>query len=107
MGNLSPTQFSFVNTVGGHQILAHQESKPIGKLEWAEGTGKIQEVFVTKPHRRKGVATAMLTESRKVAKDKGLKVPIHSERRSDAGENWAKSLGEKLPERKSDREYFG
>ena len=102
--NLSSLQFSFQDTIGGHQVLAHQDSKPIGKREWASGTGKIHEVFVSKPHRRKGVATALLNESRKIAKDKGLKVPVHSERRSDAGDSWAQSLGEKLPERKSDRE---
>jgi len=102
--SLSSLQFSFKDTIGGHQVLAHQDDEPIGKLEWAAGNGLIQKVYVAKPHRRKGVATALLTESRRIAKDKGLKVPAHSERRSDAGESWAKSLGEKLPERKNDRE---
>jgi GNAT superfamily N-acetyltransferase len=101
---LSSLQFSFKDTLGGHQVLAHQDDTPIGKLEWAAGTGKIHEVFVAKQHRRKGVATALLKHSRKIAQDKGLKVPTHSERRSNAGDNWAQSLGEQLPERKSDRE---
>jgi GNAT superfamily N-acetyltransferase len=104
MSNLSPVQFSFTNTIGGHQVLAHVDSKPVGKLEWAKGTGKIHEVFVTKPHRRKGIATAMLEQSRTIAKEKGLQTPVHSERRSDDGQAWAASTKDKLPERKSDRE---
>jgi GNAT superfamily N-acetyltransferase len=104
MSNLSPVQFSFTNTIGGHQVLAHVDNKPVGKLEWAKGTGKIHEVFVTKPHRRKGIATAMLEQSRTIAKEKGLQTPVHSERRSDDGQAWAASTKDKLPERKSDRE---
>ena len=88
----------------GHQVLAHVDNKPVGKLEWAGATGKIQEVFVSKPHRRKGIATSMLEQSRTIAKEKGLQTPVHSERRSDDGQAWAESTKDKLPERKSDRE---
>jgi len=104
MSNLSPVQFSFHKTMVGHQVLAHVDNKPVGKLEWAGATGKIQEVFVSKPHRRKGIATSMLEQSRTMAKEKGLNPPVHSERRSDDGQAWAESTKDKLPERKSDRE---
>jgi GNAT superfamily N-acetyltransferase len=104
MSNLNPIQFSFTNTIGGHQVLAHVDNKPVGKLEWAKATGKIQEVFVSKPHRRKGIATSMLEQSRTMAKKKGLNAPVHSERRSDEGQAWAASTKDNLPERKSDRE---
>jgi GNAT superfamily N-acetyltransferase len=104
MSNLSPVQFSFHKTMVGHQVLAHVDNKPVGKLEWAGATGKIQEVFVSKPHRRKGIATSMLEQSRTMAKEKGLQTPVHSERRSDDGQAWAASTKDKLPERKSDRE---
>lgn len=102
--NLSSLQFSFNDVIGHHRVMAHIGDKPVGTLEWAKGTGKIHEVFVTKPHRRKGIATALLAQSRQIAQEKGLKEPIHSERRSDAGQAWAKSTGDALPERISDRE---
>jgi len=104
VSNLSPVQFSFTNTIGHHQVTAHIDDKPVGKLEWAKGTGKIHEVFVLKPYRRKGIATSLLAQSRQIAQEKGLKEPVHSERRSDAGQDWAASTGDSLPARKSDRQ---
>lgn len=105
--NLSNLQFSFAHNIGGHQVTATLGEEPVGLLDWAKATGKIEKITVAKEHRRKGIATALLAEGKRVAKEKGLKEPIHSERRSEAGDAWAKSLKEPLPTRKSDREYFG
>ena len=104
---LSSLQFTFKDTLGGHQVTAHIDDKPVGLLEWAAGgKGQIENVKVLPEHRRRGVATALLGEARRVASEREILPPAHSERRSDAGDAWAKSLGEDLPERKSDREYF-
>lgn len=102
---LSSLQFLFKDTIGGHQVTAHADNKPVGVLEWA-GSGHIENVKVFAEHRRKGIATALLNESRRVAQEKGLESPRHSARRSESGDAWARSLGEPLPERKTDREYF-
>jgi GNAT superfamily N-acetyltransferase len=102
--NLSSLQFSFSDVIGHHRVRAHLGDKPIGTLEWAKGTGKIHEVLVMKPHRRKGIATALLAQAKQAAQEKGLKEPVHSERRSDDGQAWAASTGDPLPERKGDRE---
>ena len=64
-----------------------------GKLTWAKLTKKITSVYVESANRRRGVATALL----KLARERE---PIrHSNDRSDKGEAWARSLGERLPKR--------
>ena len=107
MSNLSALQFSYRKDLGGHEVTASIKDKPVGMINWAGGgKGQIEKIFVAPEHRRKGIATALLGESRRIAKEKDILPPAHSERRSEAGDAWAKSLKEPLPKRKSDRELF-
>lgn len=86
---------------------AFLNDKPVGRLIWSSrGTGTIEKVHVDNEYRRQGIATALLAESRKYAKNQKLAAPTHSQRRSPAGDAWAQSLKEELPERKSDSELF-
>ena len=69
----------------------HLLSNSKGFIKWHPHTGEILDVFVGREDRRKGIATAMLKESRRIAKEKGLAVPKHSKKRSDMGDAWIKA----------------
>ena len=104
---LSPDQFSFVKAtpreMGGsatHQVRVGERGT-IGMLSWHHKTGEITGIDVSPPYRRQGVATQMLGEARRIAGGtRGVTAPKHSTDRTDAGEAWARSLGERLPKRR-------
>lgn len=73
----------------------------VGALRWHHKTGEILGVDTGESFRRQGVATAMLGEARRIAGEtRGVVRPRHSEARTDLGEKWARSLGERLPRRR-------
>jgi ribosomal protein S18 acetylase RimI-like enzyme len=104
---LSPEQFSFVRAtpreMGGsstHRIDVGPRGT-IGQFSWHHKTGEITGVDVDPRFRRQGIATAMLGEARRVAGEtRGVVQPKHSTDRTDAGEAWARSTGERLPKRR-------
>jgi ribosomal protein S18 acetylase RimI-like enzyme len=72
----------------------------IGELYWHHKTGEIGNISVRPEVQRRGVATAMLGEARRLASEtRGVRAPRHSPDRTAAGEAWARSLGERLPKR--------
>jgi ribosomal protein S18 acetylase RimI-like enzyme len=78
---------------GGHGM-------SIGEMAWHHKTGEIANITVRPEVQRQGVATAMLGHARQLAADtRGVRPPRHSPDRTDAGEAWARSLGERLPKR--------
>lgn len=82
--------------------IAHTETGPwrVGEMRWHHKTGEILGISTYEPWRRQGVATHMLGEARRIAGEtRGVRPPQHSPDRTDAGEAWARSLGERLPKR--------
>lgn len=74
--------------------------RPIGSISWHHRTGEIRGVFTDKAHQRQGIATAMLGEARRIAGEtRGVTKPRHSPQRTDSGEAWARSTGDRLPRR--------
>jgi ribosomal protein S18 acetylase RimI-like enzyme len=69
----------------------HMVSNEHGFMKWHPHTGEILDVFVGNADRRKGIATSMLKEARKIAKEKGIAYPKHSSKRSNMGDAWIKA----------------
>ena len=74
-------------------------SKTLGHLRWSSERGEILDIQVVPDARRKGVATSMYKAAKDIAAKTGTAIPVHSNDRSDMGNKWAKSTGEKLPKR--------
>jgi len=93
--NLSKIQFKhhYYNGVhvGEHTLDAGKDGS-YGHLSWDADTGKVNEVVVPEEHQRKGIATAMWNHAHKLAEEKGIKAPVHSEVRTPEGDAWAKKV---------------
>ena len=108
---LSPDQFHFIKAdpraMGGaiHHTVYYGEPDPAaegGMLRWHAKTGEIHNIEVSPGMRRQGIATAMYGKAKEISSlTRGVKTPRHSPDRSEAGEAWARSLGERLPKRLS------
>jgi GNAT superfamily N-acetyltransferase len=73
----------------------------VGRMSWHHKTGEILNIEAYEPWRRQGVATHLLGEARRIAGEtRGVKPPRHSADRTEAGDAWARSLGDRLPKRK-------
>jgi len=71
-----------------------------GFLLWHHKTGEIGSIETLPEHQRRGLATEMLDQARQIsATTRGVKPPKHSNQRTDAGEAWARSTGDRLPRR--------
>ena len=109
---LSPDQFTFIKatpkSMGGsphHTVFAGELGNTRASLSWHHKTGEILDINVDPDIRREGVATAMY----KHAQGLGVVKPRHSSDRTDAGDAWAKSTGNRVPPRKQrgpDPEYY-
>jgi GNAT superfamily N-acetyltransferase len=76
------------------------ENMPVGRLYWNHRTGEIHNVDVHPGSQRQGLATELLRRARDVAANtRGVKPPRHSSNRTISGEEWARSLNERLPRR--------
>jgi GNAT superfamily N-acetyltransferase len=72
----------------------------VGSIRWHHKTGEIVGVDTHSEFRRQGVATAALGKARQIASEtRGVVRPRHSADRTELGEKWARSLGERLPRR--------
>ena len=67
-------------------------------LDW-EPSGELYYIKVPAEHRRQGIATRLWESAQEHAKRSGLPSLTHSEYRTNEGDAWAESLGEKLPPR--------
>lgn len=82
-----------------------QGGRRVGFLEWEKTNGapasEILMVEVDPEHRRKGLATEAYRRSQEVAlaSEGRIPIPIHSSWRTDEGDAWAKSIGDRLPSR--------
>jgi len=71
----------------------HPDEGKVGHLIW-HPEGEIQDVQVSEPHRRKGVATGMYEHAKRLK----VKPPEHSEFRTEEGDAWARAVGGHIPE---------
>jgi GNAT superfamily N-acetyltransferase len=123
--NLSGVQFHYLHPQGKngvHELLAvagqterkkpylgtpgmqPEESKGeniVGRMSWHPRTGAVQWVGTDKEYRRLGVATTLWEKAHKLAADTGIKAPEHSAHRWAEGDAWAKSVGGRLPRKRS------
>ena len=101
-----PGSYGSMNDHTYHELhLRDEDGDQVGRLEWSKRTGKILAVDVTQEFRRQGLATALLGHARRLSAKYGIKAPVHSNDRTDAGEAWARSLGERLPKRISSADF--
>jgi GNAT superfamily N-acetyltransferase len=72
-----------------------------GYMRWGSKTGEIRAIDVEPQYQRRGVATAMYKHAHELAAtNRKIRSPRHSPDRTEAGEAWARSLGDRLPRRK-------
>lgn len=89
------------NTYAGSSI--DPGIRPVASLSWHHQTGEIRGVYTEKEHQRQGIASTLHTRANEIAgSTRGVPAPKHSADRTAAGDAWAKSVGGKLPRRKSD-----
>ena len=75
--------------------------RPVASLSWHHKTGEILGVHTEPEHRRQGHASKLLSEGRRLAGEtRGVTAPKHSAQRTDSGEAWARSTGDRLPRRR-------
>jgi hypothetical protein len=96
----------WANSGSYHEVTAYNSDHDnIGHMQWHVKTGEIIDVRVNEEHQRKGVATALHSMAHKVAGEFNVAKPVHSDDRSDQGDEWAKSIGGPLPKRKTVQDY--
>jgi GNAT superfamily N-acetyltransferase len=75
-------------------------AKPAGSISWMHGNGTIADIKVDQKAQRQGLATELLRRARDIAANtRGVRPPKHSPNRTNEGDQWAKSLDERLPRR--------
>lgn len=67
-------------------------------IDW-EPSGELYFIKVPAEYRRQGIATKLWEHAQEHARSFNLPPLIHSEYRTNEGDAWAKSFGEKLPPR--------
>jgi GNAT superfamily N-acetyltransferase len=81
-----------------HMVTAYKEGREVGKLEWT--AKEVKNVETYPEHRRQGVATALWNEGHRLAETNArIPAPKHSSQRTNAGNEWARSVGGRLPRR--------
>jgi len=98
----SHPEMRFTAVTDGHRcaVLALDDLIACGSLRWIidekpddPTNGMIGYVYVSPEHRRRGVATALLTAACAYAEHYGVAAPRHADERSPEGDAWARSLG--------------
>jgi predicted GNAT family acetyltransferase len=99
--HLNDKQFVSLSHTEGkylHHIDAHdQDGAMVGSMEWNKRSKRVMNVSVSTRLRRQGIASHMWDLANQVAKEKGQVGPQHSYERTDLGDEWAKSVGGRLP----------
>jgi GNAT superfamily N-acetyltransferase len=95
--------FEYAFSQGGsnlpHVLQVSKGDAPIAHLQWEPEKGQISDVHVEEPYRRQGIATSMWDKAHQWSKANKVTAPIHNPKRTDSGDSWAKSVGDKLPEK--------
>jgi hypothetical protein len=79
-------------------VTAYREGREVGKMEWT--AKEVKNVETYPGHQRQGVATALWHEGHRLASENPrVPAPKHSADRTTAGNEWAKSVGGRLPRR--------
>jgi GNAT superfamily N-acetyltransferase len=87
-----------------HRLTAEQDGRAVAVLIWSRRSGLILDIHVEPEYRRRGIATALLAEARRMAGEtRGVKRPRLNPQRTNDGEAFARSLGERVPPRDCDR----
>lgn len=77
-------------------------TRPVASMSWHHQTGEIKGVYTAKEHQRQGIASSLYQEgSRLAGATRGVPQPKHSPDRTTAGEAWARSVGGRVPPRRS------
>jgi hypothetical protein len=71
----------------------------VGTMLW--DSKHIRNINTNPGFERRGVATSMWNEGQRLASESGVPAPKHSPDRTAAGDAWARSVGGRLPRRKS------
>lgn len=72
-----------------------------GEMTWKKKGGTILRVEVPSIFQRRGVATALYGEAKRIASENArVPQPKHSNDRTREGDAWAKAVGGKLPRKK-------
>lgn len=81
-----------------HVVRAMVNGEHAGAVLWNHKSGEVHNITVHPSYQRQGLATGLWHEAKRVAEQtRGVRSPRHSPDRTDAGEGWARSLGERLP----------
>lgn len=97
---LNPEQFRFQYQLyeGTHDIHAQTPDRySLGFMQWDDKTGEVTHIAVPYDRRRQGVATALWHRAQQLSEERGITPPVHSRRRTEEGNAWAKSVGGELP----------
>ena len=101
-GDFHGLSFEYDKIGSLHYLEAHKNGEVVGKLNWAHPKGSITGIHVSKGVRRQGIGTALFREATRFAStNRGVPTPKITDDRTDLGEAWAKSLGQRLPRRRS------
>lgn len=76
--------------------------RPLSSMSWHHKTGEIRGVYTDPQFQRQGLATRLWSEGQRLAEEtRGVTAPKHSADRTNAGDAWARSVGGRLPRKKS------
>ena len=94
-------QFDYERYGSEHNVIARSpEGGFVGNMRWS--AKQVRNVMVSEPHQRQGVATAMWNEGQRLASENArIPQPKHSADRTNEGDAWARSVGGRLPRRKT------
>lgn len=77
----------------------HDAENKIGWIRWqSNDEGRIAHIEIAKEYRRRGLATFLYDYAKTISLEKGITPPRHHEVRTEAGEEWANSIGDEVPE---------
>lgn len=90
MSVLNPEQFRYVSP--GVIAAVTPEGEHMGAIAWHPETGEVSGISVVNKHQRQGVATSLWHRAHTEATERGITAPVHSDRQSESGAAWARSL---------------
>jgi GNAT superfamily N-acetyltransferase len=87
------------NKFEGGPLVEQPKAQVVGTIQWHPKTGEVNWVRTHQDYRGLGVASTLWEKAKKLSADTGIREPIHSKHRTDAGEAWAKKVGGTIPKR--------
>ena len=99
------TQFRYVAPSMGnrlHEVQVSLSDDPTDVAHLAWNARGVHNIEVPTEHQRRGVATGLWNEAHRLAEQNArIPAPKHSADRTTEGDAWARSVGGRLPRRKS------